>query len=134
MSLPLQSQQTAAVHPGFQLPLYIAAWVVTSLVVSEITISLSGPWQAFTAPQSHTADGPGLHRTAAGRSLFLPSLLSGLVLGLLCVGGWTGFLYALLGHLSHPGVGQRVAVGLLPYLVSGMVAGCVRVPTERGAR
>ena len=136
------------------LLLYVIAWITTSLVVTEIITSVRGDSRPFSTPTARVAEGPegyaanvimaegffgllngGLHllllsvllrRLPQGRSLFLPSAVAGLLLGLICVGGWNGFLYAIMGHMSHPGIGQKIAVGLLPYLVSGAVAGCLR--------
>jgi len=141
-------------RPLPQLLLYMTAWVVTSLAISEITISLSGDWRPFATPTAKAVEGPGgfaaqiitvesffgllngvfhflllsalLRRLPRGGNMLVPSLVTGVVLGMICVGGWSGLLYALMGHLSHPGVGQRVAVGILPYIVSGAVAGCLR--------
>ena len=141
-------------RPPLRLLLYVIAWIITSLVVTEVTISLRGDWQSFTTPTASAKEGPGSFAANAivaeaffgllngglylllllailrwipeGRSLVLPSAAVGLVLGLICVGGWNGFLYALTGHQGHVSVGQKIAVGVLPYLVSGAVAGCLR--------
>ncbi len=138
-----------------RLLLYIIAWIVTSLVVTEITISVRGDWRPFSTPTATVVEGPGgfagnvimaegffgllngglhilllsafLRWLPRDRSIILPSAAIGLVLGLICVGGWNGFLYALTGHQGHLSVGQKIAVGNLPYLVSGAVAGCLRL-------
>ncbi len=141
-------------RPFLQLLLYMTAWIVTSLAISEITISLRGDWRPFSTPTAKVVEGPGgfaasvimaegffgllngalhllllsalLRRLPRGRNMLVPSLVTGVVLGLICVGGWNGFLYAVTGHVSHISVGQKIAVGILPYLVSGAVAGCLR--------
>lgn len=137
-----------------RLLFYVIAWIITSLVVTEATISFRGDWQPFTTPTASAKEEPGSFAANAvvaegffgllngglfllllsvvlrwlpeGRRLVLPSAAVSLVLGLICVGGWNGFLYAIMGHSSHQSVGQKIAVGLLPYLVSGAVAGCLR--------
>lgn len=141
-------------RPLPRLLLYVIAWIITSLAVIEITISLRGDWRPFSTPTAKAVEGPGgfaanvimaeaffgllngglyllllsafLKWLPRGRSIVLPSAVIGLVLGLVCAGGWNGFLYALAGHQGHLSIGQRVAVGILPYIVSGAVAGCLR--------
>lgn len=137
--------------PG--LLLYVIAWIITSVTISEITISLRGDWRPFSTPTAKVVEGPGgfvagvimaeglfgllngalhllllsalLQRFPQGRNVLL-SILIGFVLGLICVGGWNGFLYAVTGHVSHISVGQKIVVGILPYIVSGAVVGCLR--------
>jgi len=141
-------------RPLPRLLFYMIAWILTSLVVTEVTISLRGDWQPFTTPTASVKEEPGSFAASAivaegffgllngalsllllsailrwlpeGRGLVLPSAAVSLLLGLICVGGWNGFLYVIMGHLSHQSVGQKIAVGVLPYLISGAVAGCLR--------
>ncbi len=142
-------------RPLPRLLLYAMAWIITSLVITETTISLRGDFQPFSTPTARNPEEPGsfaanavtmeaffgllngglyllllwalLKRLPRDRSIILPSAMIGLLLGLVCAGGWNGFLYALTEHSGHTSVGQKIAVGVLPYLVSGAVAGCLRL-------
>lgn len=141
-------------RPLPRLLLYVIAWIITSVAISKITISLRGDWRPFSTPTAKVVEGLGgfaasvitaegffgflngalyllllsalRQRFPQGGNILLPSVLSSFVLGLICVGSWNGFLYAITGHVSHISVGQKIAVGILPYIVSGAAAGCLR--------
>lgn len=140
-------------RPLPRLLFYVIAWIITSVAISESTISLRGDWRPFSTPTAKVVEGPGgfaasvitaegffgllngalhllllsalLQRFPQGRNILL-SILTGFMLGLICVGGWNGFLYAVTGHVSHISTGQKIVVGILPYIVSGAAAGCLR--------
>ena len=42
-----------------RLLLYMMAWIITSLVITEITLSLRGNFQPFSTPTAKDPEGPG---------------------------------------------------------------------------